>query len=165
MTPEIEHGGDYGANRSVQVPAGIEPMVDGEEEKVAPTSLAGNSGHGGNNGNGREAEGSRREEKKKVAFAKDAKDNGDREGPRAKNSNGTAGDGKKVTMYVPKKVVEEENKEHPTTTATTSNAKVAKEVQKNNGDRSEGNATTQQQTARKQTNAAGNGRKATNNDR
>ena len=60
VTAEVEHGGDDGTKDISQVPEGVEPMVDGEEEKVAPISLAGNSGHGGNNGNGREAERSHR---------------------------------------------------------------------------------------------------------
>ena len=51
---EIEHGGVDGDKGSLQVPEGVEPMVDGEEEKVPPMSHAGNSSHGGKYGDGRE---------------------------------------------------------------------------------------------------------------
>ena len=54
VVTEIEHGGDGGAKGSSQVPAGIEPMVDGEEEKVPPISHAGDNGHGGRKSDGRE---------------------------------------------------------------------------------------------------------------
>ena len=122
-------------------------MADTEEEKMSPTnlpvlsSLAGNSGEGAKDSDGRKQHGFRHEEKKKqVVFAKDPRSVDGSKAPRTKKAGDAGAEGKKDMMYVPKNVAAEKSEEHCTVTGTKDNISGAREEQKNNSGNSTNNS-------------------------
>ena len=95
--------------------AGVEPMVDVEEEKSVPLDLMQNTSHG-EDGSGGKANALSRKKKKRVHFDNDVKSTGSKDDRQGKNSDHGGKSqhtptGKKEMVYVVKKPLVEEVKE------------------------------------------------------
>jgi hypothetical protein len=141
-----------GTKSTIADSAGVEPMVDAEEEKTSPTEQTKSNGDGGNGGG--------RKEKKTVGFREDSNHGKKKNVPNGKNS-GRTGAGEVTKMvYAAKKATVEGTKEQEMVTEAAENTEVATEEQKSSKTDRESTAKQQQHTGSNRKSAGGGGRES-----
>jgi hypothetical protein len=91
-----------GTKSSIADPAGVEPMMDAEEEKASPTEQTKNKSDGGNGGG--------RKEKKTVGFREDSNHGKKKNIPHGKNSGRAGADEATKMVYAAKRATVEERR-------------------------------------------------------
>ena len=123
---------EEGTKSSVADSAGVEPMVDAEEEKASPTEQTKDNGDGGNDDD--------RKEKKTVGFREDSNHGKKKNIPHGKNSGRAGADEAAKMMYAAKKATVEGTKEQDMVTDAAKNTKVTTKEQKSSKTKREGTA-------------------------